>query len=151
MFARFHFEGDTVRVRLVGRPVSDADFHAFLADWLACYQRPGTRPFVFVVDATALAWSVVDVGYLVRLHTFVGDLHASRTAYPQTYDRLRRCYVVTQDTCVRWALRLLCAWQPPVAPTYLVDTVTRAQDVEALMGLGIPINHGTAPDVVGIG
>ena len=58
MFATFQPAGDVIHVKLAARPASEADFNAFLADWLACYQRGGNRhaSFVFVVDARALAW-----------------------------------------------------------------------------------------------
>lgn len=153
MFATFQPAGDVIHVKLAARPASASDFNAFLSDWLACYQRGGYRhaSFVFVVDARALAWQVWDLSYLVRLQAFVHDLHASRRAYPDTYGRLARCYVATEGTCTHWALRMLCAWQPPVAPVYLVATPERARDLEGLRALGLPIGPETAPDAVWVG
>ena len=153
MFATFQPDGDVIHVKLAARPVSEADFNIFLADWLACYQRRGGQhaSFIFVVDARALSWQVWALSYLVRLQAFINDLHASRCAYPETYDRLERCYVATEGTCTHWTLRLLCAWQPPVSPVYLVATPERALDLERLRALGLPINPYTAPDTVCMG
>jgi len=147
MFATFQPRGNIIHVKLGKRPTSESDFNTFMADWLACYHRKHTDSFIFIIDARELAWYVWDFRYLIQLQSFLHDLQRSHAAFPETYGRLERCYIASASSYTYWIVQLLCAYQPPLAPVYMVEHPQRAQDIEALRALGLPINCVTAPDV----
>ena len=147
MFAKFRLAQSFVYVTFAKRPESTKDFNAFLTEWFSCFQL-NTGPLVFVFDARLISWNISDASYLVCLNNFLHDLRQSRETYPNMYKHIRRYYVITDCTYTCWLIRMLCAWQAPIVPVYLVSSPIRARDVEALMSLGIPINDLTAPDVI---
>lgn len=147
MFATFQPKGNIIHVKLGERPQSESDFNTFMADWLACYHRKHTNSFIFIIDARELAWYVWDFRYLIKLQSFLKNLQKSYLAYPETYDKLERCYIVSASSYTYWIVQALCAYQPPLSPVYMVEHPQRAQDLEALRSLGFPITSETAPDV----
>ena len=147
MFATFRPIGNIIHVKLAERPQSENDFNKFMADWLACYHRNHTSSFIFIIDARQLSWYVWDFRYLIQMQSFLKDLQRSHLAFPETYDKLKRCYVASASNYPDWIIQLLCTYQSPISPVYMVEHPQRAQDLEALRAFGIPINRETAPDV----
>ena len=138
MFVEFDYKGDNmVYVKFSGTVQDESEIDYFLDRWRDLYNAK--HFFSFVFDTTDMG--MVNPKYCFKISKFIKSLKQEKIQY------LTHSIMIVNNWYIKYLLKLVFAYEPPVAPVYLTHV---KQDVFIQYANTLAINCKKLPKCVEI-